>query len=209
MRNNGTAERIAALALAVVAAKVVLMTMLVLVLVDPTWGHLEGKAPVARALLYPTVALVVPVYRILRPSTEPYPWLSDLLLTLSGFTDILGNRLDLYDRVWWFDDAIHLGVTLCVSAAVVLLTVQRTATFAAVRDRSVAFGMTAAVGWELFEFVSFVTRSSEAPTAYADTIGDLVLGWTGAWLAAWLVHSYWRHHLVAGPTARRTRSRAP
>lgn len=55
--------------------------------------------------------------------------------------------------------------------------------------------MTAGVAWELFEFVSFVARSTEAPTAYADTVGDLVMDWTGAALAAWLVHVWWRHHL--------------
>ena len=199
MTRFAAADRTTALAVAVVAAKAGLAVMLVVVLVDPAWGNLEGKAPVARALLYPVVALVVPVQRLLRPSAKPYPWLADLLMTLSGFTDILGNRLDLYDRVWWFDDAIHLIVTTCVSAAVVLLTLEDTSTAAAVRDRALAFGMTVGLGWELFELVSFVRRSSEAPTAYADTIGDLVMDWVGACLAAWLVHTAWRHHL---PSAR-------
>jgi hypothetical protein len=85
---------------------------------------------------------------------------------------------------------------MCVSAAVVLLTVERTARAAPVRDRAIAFGMTAGLAWEVFELVSFVTRSREAPTAYADTVGDLVMDWLGACLAAWLVHARWRHHLV-------------
>ncbi|WP_374455349.1 hypothetical protein [Nocardioides sp.] len=195
MRRSGAASA-SPLAVAVVATKAVLLVMLALVLIDPAWGNLEGKAPVARALLYPSVALVVPVHRLLWPSTRPYPWLSDLLLTLSGFTDILGNRLDLYDRVWWFDDAVHLAVTMCVSAAVVLLTVERTASAAPVRDRAIAFGMTAGLAWEVFELVSFVTRSSEAPTAYGDTVGDLAMDWLGACLAVWLVHARWRHHLA-------------
>lgn len=202
MRRIAGTDRATALALAVVGAKAALGVMLVVVLVDPAWGNLEGKAPVARALLYPVVALVVPVHRLLRPSAAPYPWLSDLLLTLAGFTDILGNRLDLYDRVWWFDDVIHLGVTLCVSAALVLLSLQRTATAAAVRDRALAWGMTVGLGWELFELVSFVRRSAEAPTAYADTLGDLSMDWLGACLAAWLVHTAWRDHLPSGRTDR-------
>lgn len=110
-------EGAAVLAVATLAVKGVLLVMLALVLLDPTWGHLEGKVPVARALLYPAVALVVPACRLLRPTPTPYPWLSDLLFTLAGFTDILGNRLDLYDRIWWFDDLIHLTVTLAVTAA--------------------------------------------------------------------------------------------
>ena len=50
----------------------------------------------------------------------------------------------------------------------------------AVLERSLALGMTAALAWELFELVSFVTRSTELPTAYADTLGDLLAGWVGA-----------------------------
>ena len=193
---TAAAGRASPLPVAVVALKAVIVVMLVLVVLDPTWGNLEGKAPVARALIYPVVALVVPVHRLLRPSDRPYPWLADLLFTLSGFTDILGNRLDLYDRVWWFDDVIHGGVTMCVSAAFVLLTLERTTSAAAVWDRAMSFGMTAALGWEGFEFVSFVTRSAEVSTAYADTVGDLTMDWLGAALAAWLVHSQWRHHLA-------------
>lgn len=180
-----------------VAAKVVLVVFLVLVLLDPGWGNLEGKAPNARALTYPLLAFAVPVWRILRPTDAPYPWLADLLLTLAGFSDILGNRLDLYDRVLWFDDAAHLGLTLCVSAALVLLTLERTVSARVVLERSVALGMTAALVWEVFEYIAFVTRSAELPSAYADTIADLVLGWIGAVLAAVLVHTSWRHHLPA------------
>jgi hypothetical protein len=65
----------------------------------------------------------------------------------------------------------------------------------AVLERSVALGMTAALAWELFELVSFVTRSAELPSAYADTLGDLLAGWIGTVLAALLVHHAWRHHL--------------
>ena len=35
------------------------------------------------------------------------PWLPDLLITITCFTDILGNRMDLYDTVVWFDDWMH------------------------------------------------------------------------------------------------------
>ena len=178
-----------------VLAKVVLLILLVLVMIDPAWGNLEGKAPTARALTYPLLALAVPAWWAVRRPDAPYPWLPDLLLTLVGFSDILGNRLDLYDGVVWFDDAAHLVLTMCVSASLVLLTLHRTVSGVAVLERSVALGMTAALGWEVFEYVTFVTQSAERPTAYADTIGDLALGWVGTLLAAGLVHSVWRHHL--------------
>lgn len=189
-----------------VVSKVVLLGFLALVVIDPTWGNLEGKAPLVRALTYPLLAFAVPVWWAVRRPDAPYPWLPDLLLTFTAFSDILGNRLDLYDRVRWFDDWMHFANIACVTAALVLLTLHRTAGPVAVLERAVALGMTAALVWEVFEYLSFLTRSSELPTAYADTIADLALGWFGTIAAALLVHFAWRHHipvprLVASPPA--------
>lgn len=178
-----------------VLGKGVLLTSLVVVLVDPAWGNLEGKAPTARALTYPLIAFAVPLWWHLRRPARPYPWLADLLLTVVAFSDILGNRLDLYDQVTWFDDVMHVAAVTCVAAALVLLTMHRTTSAVAVLERSVALGMTAALAWELFELVAFVTRSAELPSAYADTLGDLLAGWCGTVLAALLVHHAWREHL--------------
>ena len=123
-----------------VTAKVVLVLALARVAVDPAWGNLEGKSPTTRAVTYPMLAFVVPVGHLWLRSGRPYPWVADLLVTLPAFSDILGNRFDLFDRVVWFDDLLHF----------------------------VATGP-----------LAFVTRSSEIGTAYADTVGDLTLGWAG------------------------------
>jgi hypothetical protein len=178
-----------------VLGKAVLLVFLVVVLLDPAWGNLEGKAPTARALTYPLLAFAVPLWWQVRRPSGDYPWLADLLLTLAAFSDILGNRLDLYDQVVWFDDVMHVAVVTWIAAALVLLTMTRTTSAVAVLERSVALGMTAALAWELFELVAFVTRSAELPSAYADTLGDLLAGWCGSILAALLVHHAWRHHL--------------
>ncbi len=178
-----------------VLGKAVLLVFLVVVLLDPAWGNLEGKAPTARALTYPLLAFAVPLWWQVRRPSGDYPWLADLLLTLAAFSDILGNRLDLYDQVVWFDDVMHVAVVTWIAAALVLLTMPRTSSAVAVLERSVALGMTAALAWELFELVAFVTRSAELPSAYADTLGDLLAGWCGSVLAALLVHHAWRHHL--------------
>lgn len=181
------------------AAKLVLLGLLVVVALDPAWGNLEGKAPTARAMTYPLLAVGVPVWWAVRRPASAYPWLADLLLTVTAFGDLLGNRLDLYDRVTWFDDVVHVGLTMSVSAALVLLTLEHDAPGLRVLERSVALGMTAALGWEVFECLSFVAHSAELPTGYADTVGDLALGWLGTLLAAAVVHTAWRHHLpVAG-----------
>jgi hypothetical protein len=85
-----------------VLGKVVLLAFVSLVVIDPSWGNLEGKAPLGRALTYPMLAFAIPVWWVVRRPDGPYPWLPDLLLTYTGFSDVLGNRLDLYDRVVWF-----------------------------------------------------------------------------------------------------------
>lgn len=176
-----------------VAAKLVLLLLLALVAVNPEWGNLEGKAPVARAVIYPMFAFTVPVlWAAYLHTRRPYPWAADLLVTLACFSDILGNRLDLYDAITWFDDWMHFMDTGVVSAAVVILTLDHTAPRTAVVERAVAVGLTGALAWEVFEYFSFVTRSAELTWAYSDTLGDLALGWLGAVVAALLVHATWQ-----------------
>ena len=103
-------------------AKGVVVLLLLLVVVDPAWGNLEGKAPVTRALTYPLWSLAVPLWWLARGRPGGFPWLPDLLVTLTCFSDVLGNRLDLYDRVVWFDDWMHLANSALVCAAFLLLT---------------------------------------------------------------------------------------
>lgn len=176
-----------------VVAKSALLFLLALVAVDPEWGNLEGKAPVARAVTYPLLALVLPVAWLMFRWTPRFPWMADLLITLTCFTDVLGNRFDLYDTIEWFDDWMHFVDTGFLAAAIVLLTTTRATGIAEVLVRAVAIGITAALAWELFEYVSFVTRSDELPTAYADTLIDLMMGWLGAVTAAVIVHVVRRH----------------
>ena len=179
-----------------VLAKGALVLLLLLALLYPDQGNLRDKAAGMRAVGYPLISFTLPfLWWTLWRERMSFPWVSDLLITITCFSDILGNRLDLYDSVVWFDDLMHVAAVTCLSAALVLLTMQRTTSAVAVLERSVALGMTAALLWELFELVAFVTRSAEMPTAYADTLGDLLAGWCGTVLAALLVHHAWRHHL--------------
>jgi len=52
---------------------------------------------------------------------------------------------------------------------------------------ALGFGATAAVVWELGEYVAFVRHSAELQSAYTDTLGDLTLGSLGALLAGLVV----------------------
>ncbi|MBD3927278.1 hypothetical protein IEZ26_21835 [Nocardioides cavernae] len=175
----------------IVAADLLAKTLLLLavarVAIDPGWGNLEGKAPGTRAVTYPMLALLVPVLHLALGRTRPYPWGADLLVTLPAFSDVLGNRLDLYDRVVWFDDAMHVAATCALSAGVLVLSGAARLPLDRRLQLSVAAGLTMSLAWELWEYVAFVTRSGEAATAYVDTLGDLALGWLGAVLAALLL----------------------
>lgn len=184
-----------------VAAKVLLVLFVAQVAIDPAWGNLEGKAPGTRAVTYPMLALVLPVAHLWHRPAGPFPWGADLLVTAPAFSDLLGNRLDLYDQVVWFDDASHLLSTGALSAACVLLLGAGRAPLRRRLEVAVASGMTLSLVWELWEYLAFVTRSSEAPTAYTDTIGDLTLGWVGAVVAAVLLG-------LAGPVPAQNRGGA-
>lgn len=171
-------------------AKAALLLVVLQVALDPSWGNLEGKAPTMRAVTYPLLALVVPVVHVigrLRGSGRRYPWGADLLVTLPGFSDLLGNRWDLYDQVGWFDDLVHVVNTGFLAAGVLLLTGTATARPWRRLAVAVAAGTTLSLVWELWEFQAFVAKGSESTTAYADTLGDLTLGWVGAVVAALLV----------------------
>ena len=186
-RSHRAAEAVAAPSWVVgldVVAKVVLLVVMARVAVEPEWGNLEGKAPGTRAMTYPLLALVVPVWHLARRPVGPYPWAADLLVTLPAFSDILGNRLDLFDQVLWFDDVMHAVNTGALGAAVILLGGAAGATLVRRLEVAVASGMTRARVWELWEYAAFVMRSAEASSAYVDTLGDLSLGWGGCLAAA-------------------------
>ncbi len=180
-------------------AKFALLMMLVLALITPHLGNIEDKGAGLRAVAYPLMAFAIPiVWFVWWRERASFPWLADLLVTITCFSDILGNRLDLYDAVWWFDDWMHFMNNGLLVAALILLTVHRTATLGAVLERALAFGVTAALGWELAEYFAFISKSSELQLAYTDTLADLCLGTLGSITAAVVVHAVWQKGRIVG-----------
>ena len=181
-----------------VFAKGALVLLLVLALLYPDQGNMRDKAAGMRAVGYPLISFTVPVlWWTLWRERISFPWLTDLLITITCFTDILGNRMDLYDTVVWFDDWMHFMNTGLLAAAFILLTLPRHVGLGRVLERGLAFGATAAIAWELAEYFAFISRSTEREFAYADTLGDLALGTVGAVLAAVVLHRAWRRgHLL-------------
>src|SRR5215213_8526871 len=125
-------------------AKAGLVAMLAVAVAAPELGHMADKAAGLRAIAYPVLAFALPAawYGLWR-DRAPFPWVADLLITLTCFTDILGNRLDLYDRCGWFDDWMHLMNVALLATAWMLLTMEASAGLARRVERSLALGMTA------------------------------------------------------------------
>ena len=175
-----------------VFAKGALLLLLFLVVAYPEQSHLRDKAAGLRAVGYPLVSFAVPVlWWTLWRDRMSFPWLPDLLITITCFTDILGNRLDFYDTIVWFDDWMHFMNNGLLAAAVILLTLPRSSTLGRTLERALAFGATAAIVWEVGEYFAFISRSTERTFAYADTLGDLALGTLGAVVAGVVVHRLW------------------
>lgn len=187
LRETPSAARVAN-----VVAKSALVLLLVLALLFPDAAHLRGKGAGVRAVVYPLLAFGIPLlWWAWWRDRVSFPWLPDLMVTVTCFSDILGNRLDLYDSVAWFDDWMHFMNTGLLAAAFVLLTLPRTAPTSRVLERCLALGATGAIVWEVGEYFAFLADSSERRYAYADTLGDLGLGVVGALVAGVVVRSLW------------------
>ena len=144
----------------------------------------EGKAFGWRLATYPWCGLVIPIAWRIRGRRPPYPHLADLLLVAPFFIDVAGNALDLYDTIWWWDDANHfVNWALLTGSVAVLLnrTLLNKLTRVAL---TVGYGGVLAILWELAEYIAFIRFSPELETAYTDTLGDMTLGLAGSVVAA-------------------------
>jgi hypothetical protein len=158
----------------------------------PNLEQFAGKGFAARLFLYPVMMLVAPAvwWLLARRGNRSgaVPWIPFTLIMLPFLIDVTGNTLDLYDSVWWWDDANHfvnwfllnLGVGLLLAGAA------RLPGWASLLMVS-GIGAIMAIGWEIGEYFAFIRGGTELATAYTDTLGDLVLGTLGAAVAGALV----------------------
>jgi hypothetical protein len=181
-----------------IAAKTGLVLLLGLAILVPGFGNMDGKGLVPRAIGYPVAAFAIPfVWFTWWRQRASFPWTADFLVTFACFSDIFGNVMNLYDSVDSFDNIVHFVNTGLLTAAIILLTMHRSTSLGAVLERGLAFGVSAALVWEIAEYFAFLRWSPERLGAYADTLSDMSLGALGSVLAAFWVHSMWsRGHLT-------------
>jgi hypothetical protein len=178
---------------AALAAKLALFLLLLSALIWPDLSGIKGKASTARLVVYPIGALVLPLWwfaygRAKSKLHQAFPWPADLLMTLPWLVDLIGNRLNLFDTITWWDDAMHFLLWAFLTAGVLTAFAPRSLSRALTVFVALGFGATAAVIWELGEYVAFVRHSPELQTAYTDTLGDLALGSLGALLAGLVIY---------------------
>jgi hypothetical protein len=146
----------------------------------------EGKAFGSRLVAYPLM-MVAPLgiwWFVTRRRRPPIPWIGIALIGMPFLIDVTGNSFDLYDTVVWWDDANHFVNWIFLSLGVGLLLNQE-----AIARRwtwvvlIAGIGALLAIGWELGEWFAFIRHGTELDTAYEDTLGDLALGTTGAFVA--------------------------
>jgi hypothetical protein len=170
----------------VVAAVFVLtVAQLALATALPGVERFAGKGFAARLFAYPAMMLAVPFAWWLvtrrRPGAHAVPWAAFGWIMLPFLVDVTGNSLDLYDTVWWWDDANHLVNWFVLSLGLGLLL--EGASRGAPWERFVlvgCLGAVLAIGWELGEYLTFIRHGTELDTAYTDTLGDEALGTLGA-----------------------------
>lgn len=182
-----------------IAVKVALVALLVHAVANPDLPQYAGKAMLGRALTFPLAAVVVPLGWLLVGRPRPYHVVIDLLITLPFLIDVAGNALDLYDSVEWWDDLNHFLNWGLVTAAVALLLRRTDLSWQARLGLSIGFAATAAIAWEVAEYVTFIAASDELVTAYTDTLGDLVLGLLGGTVGAVLVEVTGRRRPASTP----------
>jgi hypothetical protein len=170
------------------ALKAALLGLLLLAVLKPDLPQFEDKSMTGRALAYPFSAFVVPlVWWLLRRrgrGPAEYPYLLDILLVLPFLIDTLGNALDLYDTISWWDDANHFVnwglLTAAFGQFLLLFPLGRVVT----AGLAIGFGGVTAILWEFAEYFTFIRGSAEEVTAYTDTLGDMALGLSGSVVAA-------------------------
>ena len=113
-----------------------------------------------------------------------YPYASDSLFVLPFLIDTIGNALDLYDTIDWWDDANHFVNWALLSGALAAALARTHIRGAELFGLVVGSGGVTAILCEIGEYFAFIRNSSELSTAYTDTLGDMALGLSGSTLTA-------------------------
>jgi glycopeptide antibiotics resistance protein len=155
----------------------------------------KDKAIALRVVFYPlAAALTYIIWKIAQKRTSKrldYPYAVDECLTFVVAFDLLGNTIAFYDKITWWDDIMHLLLSIPWVIVVGYLLRNKGLTRWVTAGLVVAYGSTSHIIWELLEYLSFVrSNPTESLTAYRDTMGDLTLSTIGTLIGAFITAKY-------------------
>lgn len=171
------------------ALKVAFLGLLAFAATHQELSRFAGKAMDVRLWVFGPVTLIVPVAWLVaghRRFGRAYPYWIDMLLVFPFLIDAIGNALDLYDSVTWFDDVMHLAtwLPLVLSFGLALHYAPAVPRWAHA-GLVVAFGAVTHILWEEGEYLAFIRDNpKEFHTAYTDTLGDLAMSLAGTVIGA-------------------------
>jgi len=145
-----------------------------------------------------TLALVPPMLAARWSLTLPLPFL--LFTTLFCFASIfLGEAFDFYERLWWWDLALHgssavgFGLMGFLFAFMLFEGDRFAAPPSAIALISFCVAMTVGATWEIFEFTMDTGLGMDMQkSGLSDTMGDLILNAFGGLIASVTGYLYLR-----------------
>ena len=187
------------------SVKAALILLLLHAVAFPDLEQYAGKGIATRLLTYPISIIIVPiVMRTLRRSGPgDYPHLIDMCVAAPFVLDTLGNALNLYNTIDWFDDIMHFITWVpWVAGFGLALRYNRELPRWNVFGLAVGYGAVTHILWEIGEYFAFIrSNPDEFDTAYEDTLGDLALSLSGSVVGATLVITLlWRLGTIAPRT---------
>lgn len=184
-----------------IAAKVLLLVLLIYVVANLDLERFAGKGMLPRALTYPLAAVLVPLVWVILGQPRPYPHVTDILLVSPFIVDVGGNVANLYNTIVWFDDAAH-AVTWMLLVAAFGSAISRLRQAPWVTGAlCVGFGAVTHILWEIIEFLMMQSGALGMQLTYGDTIGDLALSLSGSVFAGVLVGWWARTRNGGAPVA--------
>ena len=112
-------------------------------------------------------------------------------LTTMVLGAVLGWGLNFYDRIWWYDDAIHFLFSFVGAMGIARLVLHRFRADTAGLLLSALWLSWLGIGalWEIAEWSSDQMQATHHSRGYVDTMMDMILNSAGSAVGVWV---YWR-----------------
>lgn len=181
-----------------IGVKLLLVGLFAHYLLFPDLPQYQNKGMPARLIIYPllvsSVFIIHSLVQLRARKKIVYPHLADFFISLAFTFDVLGNTLNLFNTIAWWDDLMHLVLWgLWVLGVGCLLRQFSSLSRLAVGSLTLGFGAVTNILWELGEYMSFVPDNpTEGPEAYRDTMGDMALSLLASLVSAILISTvFW------------------